>query len=57
MVLTSGFVRPFTASWNLKHIVHFQKIPRYNAVNTLHGLQELSIHSPQEVIAYEEEGV
>jgi hypothetical protein len=24
-------------SWNFKHIVHFQKIPKYNAVNALNG--------------------
>lgn len=24
-------------SWNFKHIVHFQKIPLYNAVNILNG--------------------
>ena len=24
-------------SWNSKHIVHFDKIPKYNAVNTLRG--------------------
>jgi predicted nucleic acid-binding protein len=38
-------------SWNFRHIVHFQKIPLYNAVNTLHGYGHLAIHSPQEVIA------
>jgi len=42
-------------SWNFKHIVHFQKIPRYNAVNVLHGYDPIAIHSPSEVIAYEEE--
>ena len=42
-------------SWNFKHIVHFQKIPLYNAVNTLHGFSPIAIHSPLEVITVEEE--
>lgn len=41
-------------SWNFKHIVNFQKIPMYNAVNTLHGYRGISIYSPQEVIEYED---
>jgi predicted nucleic acid-binding protein len=39
-------------SWNFKHIVHFQKIPLYNAVNTLHGYGTIRIYSPLEVIGY-----
>jgi hypothetical protein len=42
-------------SWNFRHIVHFQRIPLYNAVNTLHGHWSIAIHSPLEVIADEEE--
>ena len=42
-------------SWNFKHIVHYQKIPLYNAVNALEGYGSILIHSPQEVIGYEEE--
>ena len=42
-------------SWNFKHIVNFQKIPMYNAVNTLHGYREIAIYSPPvEVIEYED---
>ncbi|PZN68710.1 MAG: hypothetical protein DM484_31065 [Candidatus Methylumidiphilus alinenensis] len=41
-------------SWNFKHIVHFQKIPKYNAVNALHGYRSINIYSPSEVISYEE---
>jgi hypothetical protein len=44
-------------SWNFKHIVHFQKISSYNAVNTLHGYGSIAIHSPLEVIADEEEDI
>ena len=41
-------------SWNFKHIVHFEKIPLYNAVNTLNGYSEIKIFSPLEVIKYED---
>jgi predicted nucleic acid-binding protein len=44
-------------SWNFQHIVHFQKIPLYNAVNTLKGYQQIAIFSPWEVIRYENEEV
>src|SRR5262245_61418020 len=40
-------------SWNFKHIVHFEKIPLYNAVNTLKGYATIGIFSPLEVIKYE----
>ena len=41
-------------SWNFKHIVNFQKIPFYNAVNTLKGYEQIAIFSPLEVIEYED---
>jgi len=41
-------------SWNFKHIVNFQKIPLYNAVNKLNGYEEIGIYSPLEVIDYED---
>ena len=41
-------------SWNFKHIVNFQKIPMYNAVNTLKGYREIAIYSPLEVVEYED---
>ena len=44
-------------SWNFRHIVHFQKIPLYNAVNKMQGYAEIAIHAPQEVVVYEEEGL
>lgn len=37
-------------SWNFRHIVHFQKIPKYNAVNVLKGFGPIAIHSPLELI-------
>jgi len=44
-------------SWNFKDIVNFQKIPMYNAVNTLHGYKEIAIYSPLEVVEYEDQDV
>ena len=44
-------------SWNFAHIVHFDKIRLYNAVNVLNGFEHIAIHSPQEAIAYENEGL
>ncbi len=40
-------------SWNFKHIVHFRKIPKYNAVNQVNGFRPLAIYSPLEVLDYE----
>jgi len=40
-------------SWNFKHIVHFRKISLYNGVNRVEGYPEIAIHTPQEVISYE----
>lgn len=37
-------------SWNFKHIVHYEKIAGYNAVNLLHGYRSLNIYSPKEVV-------
>jgi len=41
-------------SWNFKHIVHFQKIPLYNAVNAVNGYHPINIFSPAQVINYGE---
>ena len=40
-------------SWNCRHIVNFQRIPKYNAVNRLHGFGEIAIHTPLEVVGNE----
>jgi hypothetical protein len=42
-------------SWNFKHIVHYDKIRMFNAVNLELGYSELRIHSPREVTHYEED--
>ena len=40
-------------SWNFKHIVHFDKIRSFNAVNLLKGYRQIDIRSPQEVAGCE----
>ena len=42
-------------SWNFKHIVHYDKIRLFNAVNAELGYRELQIYSPREVTNYEED--
>lgn len=44
-------------SWNFRHIVHFDKIRLYNAVNAMKGYRALEIRSPLEVIDYEDENL
>ena len=44
-------------SWNFKHIVHFQKIPLYRAINMVNGYNEINIYSPPTVINYESETI
>jgi len=51
------FKQPSLMFFEQVKIVHFQKIPLYNAVNTLRGYQQIAIFSPREVIQYEEEEV
>jgi len=45
----------FVVSWNFKHIVHFEKIVAYQAVNLMNGYREIRIYSPNEVVQSEEE--
>lgn len=39
-------------SWNFQHIVHFEKIRRFNAVNQELGYKPIDIRSPREVTNY-----
>ena len=39
-------------SWNFKHIVHYDKIRLFNAVNIEFGYKPLQIFSPREVTTY-----
>ncbi|OHD62086.1 MAG: PIN domain protein [Spirochaetes bacterium GWF1_49_6] len=41
-------------SWNFRHIVNFQKIHQFNAVNLKEGYPVLDIRTPMEVIGDEE---
>jgi predicted nucleic acid-binding protein len=45
----------FVVSWNFRHIVHFDKIAGYRAVNLMNGYEEILIYSPREVVEYDEE--
>jgi len=37
-------------SWNFKHIVNSNRIKGYNHVNSSHGLPEITIKSPREIL-------
>lgn len=41
-------------SWDFKHIVHLDKIRRFNALNQECGYRSIDIYSPREVTSYEE---
>jgi hypothetical protein len=54
VALASVYRCNMIVSWNFKHIVHFEKISKYNAVNTINGYGYLGIFSPSEVIKYDD---
>jgi hypothetical protein len=39
-------------SWNFRHIVHFEKIQKFNAVNIEFGYKPILIYSPREVTSH-----
>ena len=41
-------------SWNYKHIVNVYRIRGYNSINLRMGFQNLNIHSPKEIVGYEQ---
>lgn len=41
-------------SWNFKHIVHFDKIRQFHAVNLMQGYHPIPIHTPREVASNDE---
>ena len=43
-------------SWNFKHVVHFEKIQKFNAVNIEMGYKTILIFSPREVTTYGRQG-
>ena len=40
----------FVVSWNFKHIVHYEKIRGFQAINLLQGYEPIQIFSPKEVV-------
>ena len=40
-------------SWNFKHIVNVYRIRGYNSINLRLGYSHLNIHSPKEIVGYE----
>ena len=44
----------FLVSWNFKHIVNVKRIMGYNSVNIKNGYKQLEIHSPRELMTYED---
>jgi predicted nucleic acid-binding protein len=42
-------------SWNFKHIVNVYRIRGYNSINLRMGFQNLNIHSPKEIVGYEQQ--
>jgi len=42
-------------SWNFRHIVRYDKIRQFNAINLEQGYHTLDIYSPREVTSYEKE--
>jgi predicted nucleic acid-binding protein len=41
-------------SWNFKHIVNWDKIRLFNAINLKNGYPQIEIRSPKDLIRYEE---
>src|SRR5690625_7834886 len=41
-------------SWNFRHIVHYDKIRLFSAVNIENRLRSIDVYSPREVTNYEE---
>jgi predicted nucleic acid-binding protein len=44
-------------SWNFRHMVNYERIRGYNAVNLLNGYRTLDIRTPQEVLGDEDEEI
>ncbi|HOE09861.1 MAG TPA: type II toxin-antitoxin system VapC family toxin [bacterium] len=42
-------------SWNFKHLVNYQKITLYNAINAMNHYGNLAIYTPQEVVIHDNE--
>lgn len=53
IALATVFGADILVSWNFKHIVHYDKIVRFNAVNLEFGYHQLAILSPREVTTHD----
>lgn len=42
-------------SWNLKHLVNVYRIARFNQINRELGMPAIRIHTPEEMMEYEDE--
>ncbi len=56
IALATVFSVDLLVSWNFRHIVHFDKIQRFNAVNIEMGYKTIAIYSPREVTCYGNKG-
>ena len=52
IAIATGAGADLLVSWNFKHIVRFDKIQKFNAVNIEMGYKPISIYSPREVTTY-----
>lgn len=50
VAMATVFHADMIVSWNFKHIVHFDKMRGFNAVNIREGYAAIEIHSPKEVV-------
>ena len=53
VAMATVFGADLLVSWNFKHIVQYEKIKAFNAVNLANGYQLIDIRSPLEVIYHE----
>jgi len=51
-IVNIRLIRYILTSWNFRHIVRFDKIRSFNAVNIENGYKRLDIYSPREVTSY-----
>ena len=50
IALATAFGAELVVSWNFKRIVHFEKIARYEGVNSLRDYRSPKIYSPREMV-------
>ena len=55
VALATIFKVDLLVSWNFKHLVNYNRIVKYNAINLLNGYKQVEIRSPKEVVDNEED--